>query len=811
MSSSLIGSLRVALSLGTAEFEAGAAKAATVARTRAKEIEGSFAGAKAAVSGLFAAFAVGALTEQIKKSLDYAGSLAEVSRTLGVTTKDLQTFRFAATQSGVAQDELEVGLRRLTVSMGKAELGSKAQAKAFEAIGISVAQLKGKNTGDVFRLMADGLSKVTDRSQRAAIEMTLMGRSGSTLDNLLAPGSKRLNELAEAAQRLGIVLSDSQIQGAEETAHKLAAVKEVLSAQIAGVVASNASAILGLSSALATLTGSIIKFLGSNPQLALGIIGALVGANIGKVAGGVGALAGAAAGGIGGVALGNKLQQFAADGNSDLGFRRQQLNNSVAALRTAQAAPDAGGRVLPGIGGQASLGGAVNVRAAAAEVHRQADLLRQASAGLLQHSGSAPQGATVPQIFGGGGKKGRTAKAPTDRSDDVEFQFAQEQRQLDLQIIDAKKQLSHDYVEQTTLSIQALDIEKAMRDADIDHKVEKAKQDAAEGKITQSALAQVIADAGIEKAKEGKLDQLKRQALLDERDQQLLQQSIELDQQGYDIMIGELQKQAAMAQTADERLRIELQILDLTYKWRRILDQRIIAENKDPTAVLHAQADLAAIPKDYSLDRQNTLHQNQGPLGQYLLSLPTSAAKWQEALQGVAVDGFGAITNSIDPLVAKIDKLGGVFGDVTRTILSDLLKLELQKLIIAPLANALGGILGGKSIFPVVGGVDPLAAIPARAAGGPVSARMPFLVGEKGPEIFVPAMSGMIIPNSSPSNYGSIAPSGGTSKHVVEVVLRDEMLDARITQGSAVTISRAYPGISAGIQSAIRERGRRRS
>jgi hypothetical protein len=112
-----------------------------------------------------------------------------VSRTLGVTTKDLQTFRFAATQSGVAQDQLEVGLRRLTVSMGKAELGSKEQAKAFAAIGISLDQLKGKNTGEVFRLMADGLSKVTDRSQRAAIEMTLMGRSGSTLDNLLAPGA----------------------------------------------------------------------------------------------------------------------------------------------------------------------------------------------------------------------------------------------------------------------------------------------------------------------------------------------------------------------------------------------------------------------------------------------------------------------------------------------------------------------------------------------------------------------------------------------------------------------------------------------
>src|SRR5206468_5451331 len=111
-------------------------------------------------------------------------------------------------------------------------------------------------------------------------------------------------------------------------------------------------------------------------------------ANVGKVGGIVGALAGAGAGGLGGVALGGKLQQIAQDSNSDLGFRRQKLNEAVAAMRAAQGAPDAGGRVLPGIGTQASAGGSKNVAAAAAEVHRQADLLRQASAGLLRPSAS---------------------------------------------------------------------------------------------------------------------------------------------------------------------------------------------------------------------------------------------------------------------------------------------------------------------------------------------------------------------------------------------------------------------------------------
>ena len=39
--------------------------------------------------------------------------------------------------------------------------------------------------------------------------------------------------------------------------------------------------------------------------------------------------------------------------------------------------------------------------------------------------------------------------------------------------------------------------------------------------------------------------------------------------------------------------------------------------------------------------------------------------------------------------------------------------------------------------------------IPMRAAGGPVSAGSPYIVGERGPELFVPGRSGSIVPNDS--------------------------------------------------------------
>jgi hypothetical protein len=121
----------------------------------------------------------------------------------GLTTKDLQTFSYAAGQVGISQEELQVGIQKLTVSMGQAEVGAKKQITAFKAIGISVDDLKGKNAGDVFRMIAERLEKVTDRSQRAAIEVALFGKAGAKLDNLLSGSQGRLNELSDAAERLG--------------------------------------------------------------------------------------------------------------------------------------------------------------------------------------------------------------------------------------------------------------------------------------------------------------------------------------------------------------------------------------------------------------------------------------------------------------------------------------------------------------------------------------------------------------------------------------------------------------------------------
>lgn len=62
--------------------------------------------------------------------------------------------------------------------------------------------------------------------------------------------------------------------------------------------------------------------------------------------------------------------------------------------------------------------------------------------------------------------------------------------------------------------------------------------------------------------------------------------------------------------------------------------------------------------------------------------------------------------------------------------------------------------------------------LPGRAMGGPVSARQAYIVGERGPEVFVPGFGGNIIPNNMLGSIGSvpIAGTGGVGANGTTVI-----------------------------------------
>ena len=269
----VLGSLLVSLGLESAEFDRGLDKARRGMKRAGKDFNTESdrmykAGQKvgiglktigtAAVAAGFAVLA-NAMQNAVQGSLDFASSLGETAQQLGVTTDALQEYRYAATQAGLSQEEMDKALAKLTRTIGEAANGSKKQVEAFNSLGIAVKDANGNvlNAADAIPKIADALKGVENPAQRAAILTDMFGKAGQKLEPLLSGGSAAVNELRSAAHKLGAVLSEDQIQRADETADKLAALNTVLKARVAGVVADNADAILGLANAFVSLINVI--------------------------------------------------------------------------------------------------------------------------------------------------------------------------------------------------------------------------------------------------------------------------------------------------------------------------------------------------------------------------------------------------------------------------------------------------------------------------------------------------------------------------------------------------------------------------
>jgi lambda family phage tail tape measure protein len=123
-------------------------------------------------------------------------------------------------------------------------------------------------------------------------------------------------------------------------------------------------------------------------------------------------------------------------------------------------------------------------------------------------------------------------------------------------------------------------------------------------------------------------------------------------------------------------------------------------------------------------------------------------AGWKEAFANYVDDAtnaantsremFSSAVGSMNSALDKFVETGKLnFGDLARSIIQDLLKIQLRK--------AAAGFLG--SLF----------GIPGMAQGGPVAGGMPYLIGEQGPELFVPKNAGTIIPNHKLGGNSSTA------------------------------------------------------
>ncbi len=112
----------------------------------------------------------------------------------------------------------------------------------------------------------------------------------------------------------------------------------------------------------------------------------------------------------------------------------------------------------------------------------------------------------------------------------------------------------------------------------------------------------------------------------------------------------------------------------------------------------------------------------------------------RESLEGSLGDGANAAGRGIETALARAARSGKfAFED-----LANVAAKALADIAAAALKVELGGAAGSGATAGLSGLVSGLLGLPGRATGGPVGPGRAYLVGERGPEVFVPTSSGRV-------------------------------------------------------------------
>lgn len=121
-------------------------------------------------------------------------------------------------------------------------------------------------------------------------------------------------------------------------------------------------------------------------------------------------------------------------------------------------------------------------------------------------------------------------------------------------------------------------------------------------------------------------------------------------------------------------------------------------------------------------------------------------AEMRSTFDSTLVDGFSQAGSVLERGLLSALRRGSLgFDDLKRTALSALDQIAAQAL-----QSGLGSLIGGGSsssggLGGLLGGaLGAIFGLPGRATGGPVSPGRGYLVGERGPELFVPTSAGRV-------------------------------------------------------------------
>ena len=209
------------------------------------------------------------------------------------------------------------------------------------------------------------------------------------------------------------------------------------------------------------------------------------------------------------------------------------------------------------------------------------------------------------------------------------------------------------------------------------------------------------------------------------------------------------QKEAELIFLTENEKKLQLELFDIEQKRKLlVLEKKMNQEQANE----FAQSEKKRAQEDYQIAQsQRTFEFGWRKAYASYVENATNAAKMGE-------QAFVSVTSNMEQALDNFVSTGKLkFGDLARSIISDLIKIQMRAQITSMFGSlgsifGFGGGGGGGKAF--TGGIKLMPThLPTTnpfgfADGGEPPVGMPSMVGERGPELFIPKTTGTIIPNN---------------------------------------------------------------
>jgi len=230
-----LGTLTIDIAANVARLTSDLGRAARISEQHAEDMRRRWERASQLLGTAVSAIGTGAFAAWIKSSVEATAQLGQLAQLAGISTTEFQRFAAGTRTVGVEGEQLASILKDVNDKVGDFLVtGGGEMADFFEKIapkvGVTAEQFRNLSGPQALQLYVDTLEKAGANQQEMTFFLESLADDATLLLPLLSNGGKALKGFADEASNLGLVLSEDQIQNADQFNQDLGLLGQVASA-----------------------------------------------------------------------------------------------------------------------------------------------------------------------------------------------------------------------------------------------------------------------------------------------------------------------------------------------------------------------------------------------------------------------------------------------------------------------------------------------------------------------------------------------------------------------------------------------------